>query len=73
MSLFAGVQRWDLILMFVLLGVIFTFEMIAVFRPDWVTITQIIKTFMPMPLRWLVFGWLFWHFIGSDLWTVRPM
>jgi hypothetical protein len=69
--MFAGIQRWDLVLMFVLLAVIFIFEMLGVFSPQLVTITQIIKSLVPMPLRWMVIAWLFWHFIGSDLWTVN--
>lgn len=72
MSMFAGITRWDLIVMYVLLATIFTFEMIGVFSPHMVTITQIIKSYVPMPLRWMIVAWLFWHFIGSDLWTVKP-
>jgi hypothetical protein len=59
--------------MFVVMGVIITFEMLGVFSPRMVTLTQIIKAYVAMPLRWMIIGWLFWHFIGSDLWTVRPM
>lgn len=67
MSLFAGIDRWDLIVMFVLFGLMFTFEMLGVFSPHLVTITQILKSFMPMPVRFMVYAWLGWHFIVSDL------
>lgn len=69
--MFLGIQRWDLVIMFVLMGLMFTFEMLGVFSPHLVTVTQIIKSYIPMPLRWMIVAWLFWHFIGSDLWTVN--
>ena len=66
--MFTGIKHWDLITMSVLMGLIFIFEMMGVFSPRLVTITQITKDFVPMPCRWLIIGWVFWHFIGSDLW-----
>ena len=66
--MFNGIKHWDLVIMFVLLAAIFVFEMMGVFSPKLITITQIIKDFVPMPVRWMVIAWLFWHFIGSDLW-----
>lgn len=65
--MFSGIRRWDLVLMFVLLGAIFTVEMLGVFSPGMVTITQIIKAYVKMPLRFMVLAWLNWHFIVSDL------
>lgn len=65
--MFAGIRRWDLVLMFVLLASVFTVEMLGVFSPRMVTVTQIIKAYLPMPLRIMVYSWLGWHFILSDL------
>ena len=67
--MFSGVKPWDLAVMFVLLGSIFTFEMLGVFNTRFVTLTQIFKTFIPMPCRIMVCAWLVWHFVVSDLVT----
>lgn len=69
--MFKGIDHWNLIVMFVLFGVMFGFEMLGVFSTHYVTITQIIKAAVPMPVRWMLISWLFWHFIGSDLWTIK--
>jgi hypothetical protein len=66
-TLFAGIRRWDLITMFVILGVITTFELIGVFSPKMVTITQIIKATVPIPIRIMLCSWLTWHFVVSDI------
>lgn len=65
--MFAGIRRWDLVVMFVLLALLFTFEMVGVYSTKMVTITQIIKAYTPMPVRVMVYAWLGWHFILSDL------
>lgn len=43
------------------------FEMVGVFSPRLVTITQIIKSFMPMPCRIIMLAFLGRHFILSGL------
>ena len=55
--------------MFVLLGSIFTFEMLGVFNTRFVTLTQIFKTFLPISCRLMFCAWLSWHFVGSDIVT----
>jgi hypothetical protein len=65
--LFSGIRRWDLVVMCSILGAATVFEFLGVFSPRMVTITQIIKATIAMPVRFAVFGWLFWHFIVSDL------
>lgn len=65
--MFSGIRHWDLIVMFVMLGLIFTFEMLGVFSPKMITITQIIKDFVPIPCRVMILAWLVWHFLISDL------
>lgn len=50
MTLFSGIRRWDLIVMYALLGALFTFEMVGVFSTKMITITEIIKAYVPMPL-----------------------
>jgi len=64
---FSGITRWDLVVMFVLLAAIFTFEMLGVFSPKMITITQIIKDLVPIPCRVMILAWLVWHFFLSDI------
>lgn len=65
--MFTGIVRWDLVVMFVLFGLMITFEMIGVFNTHMITITQIIKNFVPIPCRIMVLAWLQWHFFWSDI------
>jgi hypothetical protein len=65
--MFRNIQHWDLIVMFVLMGLMFVFEMLGVFSPRLVTITQLVKDFVPIPCRVMVLAWLVWHFFVSDL------
>ena len=53
--------RWDLIVMWSLFGAIFVFEMMGVFG-HFVTITETIRTFIPRWARWMILGWLIYHF-----------
>lgn len=65
--MFSGVKHWDLIVMFALFATIFIFEMLGVFSPKMITITQIIKDCVPIPCRVMILAWLVWHFLISDL------
>lgn len=65
--MFAGIKRWDLILMFALMAAIFVVEMLGVFNPRLVTITQIVKDFIPIPVRIMICSWICWHFVVSDI------
>jgi hypothetical protein len=65
--MFPQIRRWDLVVMFSLMAAMFTFELIGVSSTRMVTITQIIKAYTPMPIRIMVYSWLGWHFIISDL------
>lgn len=65
--MFSNIRHWDLIIMFVLFAAIFTFEMLGVFSPKMITITQIIKDLVPMPCRIMILAWLCWHFCVSDI------
>jgi hypothetical protein len=65
--MFAGIRRWDLILMFVLLATLTVFEFLGVSSSRMVTITQIIKSYIPIPCRLMILAWLNWHFFLSDI------
>ncbi len=68
--MFKGFAHWDLVTMLALMFVLTVFEFLGVFNARLVTITQIIKDFVPMPCRIMVCAWLCWHFVVSDI--VRP-
>jgi hypothetical protein len=55
--------RWDYVAMCVAMGILFTLEMFGVFGKHYVTITFIIRTYMPIWARAMVWGWLGWHFL----------
>lgn len=57
----------ELIVMLVLLAVIFGLEMLGVSSSHYVTLTHLIKAYIPMPCRWMITAWIFWHFIASDI------
>jgi hypothetical protein len=49
------------------MAAIFIFEMIGVFSPRMITITAIIKSLVPMSCRFMIVGFLIWHFLISDI------
>lgn len=55
--------RWDMVAMCAALAVVFAFEMLSVFTLKYVTITAIIRQTMPMWLRAMILGWMFYHFM----------
>ncbi len=59
--------RWDVVVVLVLMGVIFGFEMLGVFDSEYITLTRILKSYVPIPLRIMVLAWLCWHFAASDI------
>lgn len=65
--MFSGIKHWDLIVMFSLFAAVFVFELMGVFSPKMITITAIIKDFVPIPCRVMILSWLVWHFLISDL------
>lgn len=67
MTTLAGIRRWDLVLMYALLGALFTFEMLGISSGKMITITQIIKAYIPLPVRIMLLAWLCWHFWWSDI------
>jgi predicted CDP-diglyceride synthetase/phosphatidate cytidylyltransferase len=65
--MFPGIKRWDLILMFALLAAITLFEFLGVASSKMITITQIVKSYVPIPCRLMILAWLNWHFFMSDI------
>lgn len=57
------ILRWDYIAMCVALSIVFVFEMLGVFGKDFVTITYIVRSYMPMWMRAMILGWLCYHFM----------
>lgn len=70
-GLFKQYARADVILGMALMAALTAWEMVGVFDGKLLTITDWIKSWMPMALRIMIWAWLGWHFIGSDLWLVK--
>ena len=56
-------SRWDVIAMCVALAVVFTFEMLGVFTTRYITITALVRGYMPLWVRAMVLGWMCYHFM----------
>lgn len=66
-SFLAKYARWDVVLGMALMAALTAWEMAGVFDGKLLTITDWIKSWMPMALRIMIWSWLGWHFIVSDL------
>lgn len=55
--------RWDYIALCVSMAVLFGLEMLGVFGSHYVTITYVVRTYMPAWARAMVWGWLGYHFL----------
>jgi hypothetical protein len=53
--------------MFCLFVAIFVFEMLGVCSSHFVTITAIIREFIPLGWRFVIIGWLCYHFLIVSL------
>lgn len=60
---FAQYFRWDYIAMFVAMSILFVLEMLGVFGKHYVTITDVVRAYMPLPVRAMIWGWLGLHFL----------
>ena len=60
---FSQYFRADYIGMFVAMSILLVLEMLGVFGHKYVTITAIVRAYMPMWVRAMVWGWLGLHFI----------
>ena len=56
-------SRWDVIVMCVALATVFTFEMLGVFTARYITITALVRGYMPLWTRAMVLGWMCYHFM----------
>lgn len=63
--------RADVIVGFVLMGALTAWEIAGVADSRFLTITAWIKSWMPMALRIMIWAWLGWHFIASDLFRAK--
>lgn len=58
--------RWDVVAMCLAMSVLFTFEMLGVFTSHYITITAIVRAYVPKWLRAMLLGWLVYHFMSGD-------
>lgn len=54
---------WDRIAWCVALGVVFTLEFLGIFKPGEATLTRLICATVPVWLRAMLSGWIFYHFV----------
>lgn len=57
-----SVPRWDLIAMLAMFAAIAALEFVGVINAQFVTITGIIRASIPRQFRWMILGWLNYHF-----------
>ena len=59
--------RWNVGLMLLLLGALAVLEIIGLADHRFITITQIIREFVPVSIRFATIAWLLWHFVIIDI------
>ena len=65
MNPLSAFHHWDVVALCVAMAVVFVFEMVGVFRTDYVTITYLVRSYMPFWMRAMILGWMWWHFMSS--------
>lgn len=55
--------HWDYIALCISMAVVFGFEMLGVFGKDYITITYLCRTYLPLWARGMIIGWLAVHFL----------
>ncbi len=56
---------WDVAAMYAALAVIAGFELLGVFGDRYITITAIVRQYVPMWLRPMILGWMAYHFMSK--------
>jgi len=65
--MFKQFHHWDVVAILLSVAVVTGFEFLGVFTARYITLTHLIKQFIPMPCRIMILAWLWWHFAISDL------
>ena len=55
--------RWDELAMYISLGIVFGLEMAGVFGKNYITITALVRAYIPIWLRAMFAGWIVYHFL----------
>lgn len=55
--------RWDVIAILISIGVVLGFELLGVFTTRYVTITFLLRSYVPRWALAMVWGWLAYHFL----------
>jgi len=66
MTVLSKYVRWDVLAMLAALSVVFGFEMLGVFTERYVTITALVRAYVPKWARAMILGWLCYHFMFGD-------
>lgn len=56
-------KHWDVVAMCVAMAIVFGFEMMGVFGHKYITITALVRMYMPKWVRAMILGWLVYHFM----------
>lgn len=56
-------KHWDVAALLIAMLIVFVLEMMGVFGKQYVTITAVIRTYVPMWARAMILGWLAFHFL----------
>jgi hypothetical protein len=56
-------KHWDVVALLVALLIVFVLEMMGVFGEQYVTITAVVRSYIPMWARAMILGWLVFHFL----------
>jgi uncharacterized membrane protein YozB (DUF420 family) len=58
--------RWDVAMMCLAMAVLFAFEMLGVFTDKYITITALVRMYMPKWMRAMILGWMVYHFMFGE-------
>jgi membrane associated rhomboid family serine protease len=62
---FSRFHHWDVVALLAAMAVVFGFEMLGIFNPNYCTITALVRAYFPRWLRAMLLGWLCWHFLSK--------
>ena len=63
MTPLSSFHHWDVVALCAALAVVFGFEMLGVLTTHYITITAIVRTYMPFWMRAMILGWMCYHFM----------
>lgn len=62
---FSQFVRWDTVSITIAIAILVVLELLGVFNDRYVTITYLVRTFIPLPARAAIIGWMWYHFMQT--------